>query len=59
MNMTWLTGRITEEEMKHSHPEEYERLKGTAYEVHGADGVQGVAPEPAPAAAEKVPEKVG
>jgi hypothetical protein len=33
MNLTFLTGRITEEEMRHTHPEEYERLKGTEYEV--------------------------
>lgn len=39
MNMTWLTGRITEDEIRHSHPEEYERLKGTEYEVVSEDGI--------------------
>ncbi len=33
MNLTWITGRITEEEMRESHPLEYERLKGTEYDV--------------------------
>jgi cytochrome b subunit of formate dehydrogenase len=41
MNLTWLTGRITEEELKHSHPLEYERLKGSAYEVAPASGARG------------------
>ncbi len=38
MNLTWLTGRITEDEIRHSHPLEYERLKGTDYEVAATGG---------------------
>lgn len=48
MNLTWITGRITEDEMKHAHPEEYERLKGTEYEIHAEpDGATAdLAPSP-------------
>jgi cytochrome b subunit of formate dehydrogenase len=55
MSLTWLDGRITEEEMKHAHPEEYERLKGAGREVVAADGV----PESpaAPVAAEPGPKE--
>lgn len=49
MNLTFLTGRITEEEMKHTHPEEYERLKGGEYEVVAADGVHAAPASPPPA----------
>jgi cytochrome b subunit of formate dehydrogenase len=52
MNLTWITGRITEEEMKRAHPEEYERLKGSPCEVVAPDGVH-----EAPAAAEAVEEE--
>jgi cytochrome b subunit of formate dehydrogenase len=27
MNLTWLTGRKTEDEMRHAHPAEYDRLR--------------------------------
>ncbi|MBI2952638.1 hypothetical protein HYY27_11110 [bacterium] len=28
MSATWLDGKVTEEELRHHHPQEYERLKG-------------------------------
>jgi cytochrome b subunit of formate dehydrogenase len=36
MNLTWLTGRITEDEIRHAHPLEYERLG-----AGGGDGAEG------------------
>lgn len=30
MNLTWLTGRKTEDEMRHAHPAEYDRLRDSA-----------------------------
>lgn len=58
MNLTWVTGRITEEEMKHSHPLEYERLKGGPYEVAAAPPPAPLPEPPPPAPAPKEPEPV-
>ncbi len=50
MNFTWLTGKITEEEMEHEHPLELERLKPAEREPHdgqdaGASGSRRVSRE--------------
>lgn len=44
MNRTWLTGRITKEEMMHEHPLEYEELMRAKRRLHGegeAESAQG------------------
>jgi len=33
MNKTWLSGKITEEEMKEHHPLEYERIKSAEEKI--------------------------
>jgi cytochrome b subunit of formate dehydrogenase len=49
MSLTWLTGRVTEHEMKEAHPVEWDRLKDSEYVVP-PEGAAPVAPPPAPAA---------
>jgi cytochrome b subunit of formate dehydrogenase len=46
MSLTWLTGRVTEEEMKHAHPAEWERLRDSDYRVPAAPPSRAAAPEP-------------
>jgi formate dehydrogenase gamma subunit len=38
MSLTWMTGRVTEDEMRHAHPAEYERLKDSEYRVPPGGG---------------------
>ncbi|MCE9637787.1 MAG: cytochrome b/b6 domain-containing protein [Planctomycetes bacterium] len=33
MSVTWMTGKLTEDEMKHAHPEEFERIRDSGYRV--------------------------
>ena len=33
MSLTWMTGTVTEHEMEHAHPVEYERIKDSPYRV--------------------------
>jgi cytochrome b subunit of formate dehydrogenase len=37
MSLTWMTGRVTEHEMQHAHPLEFDRLKDSEYRVPPQD----------------------
>ena len=50
MNWTWLTGKVSEEMLRHEHPREYERLS-----ERGETGFAGAPPEPSGSALEEAP----